>query len=105
MSVRNIGELIPDDLFDKIFEYGVSDPKANVLPLRQLRGQGPFVARTYMAKMGGIRDRPQRGGRRELGVVLSARDLSPRGKIRSFRIVGTTENIRVAAWLPAQAAV
>lgn len=51
VSVRNIGEPIPDDLFDKIFEYGVSDPKAE--NTSATRGQGLFVARTYMAKMGG----------------------------------------------------
>ncbi len=54
VSVRNIGEPIPDDLFDKIFEYGVSDPKAKRTPATSAtRGQGLFVARTYMAKMGG----------------------------------------------------
>ena len=51
VSVRNIGEPIPDELFDKIFEYGVSDPKAE--NSSATRGQGLFVAKTYMAKMGG----------------------------------------------------
>ena len=43
-----------------IFEYGVSDPGASVgadrdenNPDRGHRGQGLFVAKTYMAKMGG----------------------------------------------------
>ncbi len=51
VRVRNIGETIPDDLFDKIFEYGVSDQKGEATSA--MRGQGLFVARTYMAKMGG----------------------------------------------------
>ncbi len=51
VSVRNVGEPIPDELFDRIFEYGVSDPKAE--STSATRGQGLFVAKTYMAKMGG----------------------------------------------------
>ena len=51
VHIRNIGETISDDLFDKIFEYGVSDPKAE--NTSATRGQGLFVAKTYMAKMGG----------------------------------------------------
>ena len=51
VRVRNVGEKIPDELFDKIFEYGVSDHKAE--NTAATRGQGLFVAKTYMAKMGG----------------------------------------------------
>ena len=51
VQVRNVGERISADLFDKIFEYGVSDPKA--ADTSATRGQGLFVAKTYMAKMGG----------------------------------------------------
>jgi signal transduction histidine kinase len=51
VCVRNVGEPIPDELFDRIFEYGVSDPKAE--STSATRGQGLFVAKTYMAKMGG----------------------------------------------------
>ena len=51
VRVRNIGNAIPNELFDKIFEYGVSDPKAE--NTSATRGQGLFVAKTYMAKMGG----------------------------------------------------
>ena len=51
VSIRNHGEPIADELIDRIFEYGVSDqPDAAALGHR---GQGLFVARTYMAKMGG----------------------------------------------------
>lgn len=51
VSIFNQGPQIPDELIDKIFEYGVSDQadagaKGN-------RGQGLFVAKTYMAKMAG----------------------------------------------------
>jgi signal transduction histidine kinase len=51
VRVHNVGEPIHPDLFDKIFEYGVSDPKSSVSAAT--RGQGLFVAKTYMAKMGG----------------------------------------------------
>lgn len=56
VRVHNAGEPIAAELFDRIFEYGVSDPR----PAHEgegataaTRGQGLFVARTYMAKMGG----------------------------------------------------
>ena len=51
VHIRNIGVTIADELFDKIFEYGVSDPKAE--NTAGTRGQGLFVAKTYMAKIGG----------------------------------------------------
>jgi signal transduction histidine kinase len=59
--LHNEGAPIPDALLDRIFEYGVSETAAAVddancvhgpSTLAQ-RGQGLFVARTYMAKMGG----------------------------------------------------
>ena len=51
VSIRNHGEPIAAELVDRIFEHGVSDqPDAAALGHR---GQGLFVARTYMAKMGG----------------------------------------------------
>ncbi|HSI60075.1 MAG TPA: HAMP domain-containing sensor histidine kinase [Ideonella sp.] len=51
VTLHNQGEPIPAELIDTIFEYGVSDqPDAAALGHR---GQGLFVARTYMAKMGG----------------------------------------------------
>jgi len=51
VSITNHGPRIPEELLSRIFEYGVSgqangDAAGN-------RGQGLFVARTYMAKMGG----------------------------------------------------
>lgn len=51
VCIHNCGPAIPEDMLDKIFEYGVSelaDSAAN-----GNRGQGLFVAKTYMAKMGG----------------------------------------------------
>jgi len=63
--VHNAGEPIPAELFDRIFEYGVSDPKANggSDDTSSTRGQGLFVARTYMAKMGGtVTARNEDGG-------------------------------------------
>ena len=38
-------------MIDKIFEYGVSDQPESAAAGN--RGQGLFVAKTYMAKMGG----------------------------------------------------
>ncbi|WAC74375.1 HAMP domain-containing sensor histidine kinase [Roseateles sp. SL47] len=51
LSIRNQGPQIDPALLDKIFEYGVSDvePQAN----GERRGQGLFVAKTYLAKMDG----------------------------------------------------
>ena len=48
LAIHNQGESIAPELIDKVFEYGVSgqDEGAN-------RGQGLFVVKTYMAKMGG----------------------------------------------------
>lgn len=46
ISIHNHGPQISPDMLSKIFEYGVSEQPGN-------RGQGLFVAKTYMAKMGG----------------------------------------------------
>ena len=48
---HNQGSPIPAELLGKIFEYGVSS-QADTAALGS-RGQGLFVAKTYMAKMGG----------------------------------------------------
>lgn len=51
VTISNQGPPIAPGLLDKIFEYGVSDQQeAGALGQR---GQGLFVAKTYMAKMGG----------------------------------------------------
>jgi signal transduction histidine kinase len=58
VELHNEGEAIAGALIDKIFEYGVSGGEdappggAAGSPAPQ-RGQGLFVAKTYMAKMGG----------------------------------------------------
>jgi K+-sensing histidine kinase KdpD len=49
LTVHNQGPAIPVAFLDKIFEYGVSDQPDSAAR----RGQGLFVAKTYMAKMGG----------------------------------------------------
>jgi signal transduction histidine kinase len=51
IAIHNQGPPIDASIVDRIFEYGVSDPHA--VAQREHRGQGLFVARTYMAKMGG----------------------------------------------------
>lgn len=50
-GIHNVGPAIPDALLERIFDYGVSDAPVDDGSGR--RGQGLFVARTYMAKMGG----------------------------------------------------
>ena len=51
VSIHNVGKPIPDELLERIFEYGVSDQIES--GANGNRGQGLFVAKTYMAKMGG----------------------------------------------------
>ena len=53
-----------EDLLERIFELGVSDPTSPTpLGEGEHRGQGLFVAKTYMAKMGGtINARNTEGG-------------------------------------------
>jgi sensor histidine kinase regulating citrate/malate metabolism len=51
LRLHHQGSAIAANMLQKIFEYGVSDqPDATA---QGNRGQGLFVARTYMAKMGG----------------------------------------------------
>lgn len=49
--IHNQGPHIEEDMLNKIFEYGVSDQLES--GANGNRGQGLFVAQTYMAKMGG----------------------------------------------------
>ncbi len=51
VTIHNQGEPIPQGMLEKVFEYGVSDQPDSAA--EGSRGQGLFVARTYMAKMGG----------------------------------------------------
>ncbi|SDY26441.1 Signal transduction histidine kinase [Collimonas sp. OK242] len=51
IAIHNCGPNIAEELIDKIFEYGVSDQLD--AGANGSRGQGLFVAKTYMAKMGG----------------------------------------------------
>jgi signal transduction histidine kinase len=51
MRVHNMGSAIAPEWLDKIFEYGFSGTADRCGEGR--RGQGLFVAKTYMAKMGG----------------------------------------------------
>jgi len=56
VELHNEGDAIPPELIDKIFEYGVSgahESEAATDAHAPQRGQGLFVAKTYMAKMGG----------------------------------------------------
>ncbi|MGV7211639.1 sensor histidine kinase [Oxalobacteraceae bacterium A2-2] len=51
IHIRNQGPHIPVEMLGRIFEYGVSDQADS--GANGNRGQGLFVAKTYMAKMGG----------------------------------------------------
>jgi two-component system OmpR family sensor kinase len=51
LGIHNVGPAIPGEQLERIFDYGVSDAPGADGGGR--RGQGLFVARTYMAKMGG----------------------------------------------------
>jgi signal transduction histidine kinase len=51
LRIRNQGPPIDERLLGRIFEYGVSDAADS--SVGGSRGQGLFVAKTYMAKMGG----------------------------------------------------
>ncbi|MES2152677.1 MAG: HAMP domain-containing sensor histidine kinase [Pseudomonadota bacterium] len=51
IGIFNQGPHIPADMITRIFEYGVSEQPDSAGA--GSRGQGLFVARTYMAKMGG----------------------------------------------------
>jgi signal transduction histidine kinase len=57
VRIRNRGPRIPEPMLDKIFEYGVSDLQGESAGAADAaggrRGQGLFVAKTYLAKMGG----------------------------------------------------
>ena len=60
VTLHNVGEPIGAERLERVFEYGVSDqPDAGALGSR---GQGLFVARTYMAKMGGTIAASNEGG-------------------------------------------
>jgi sensor histidine kinase regulating citrate/malate metabolism len=51
VRIHNVGPPIEPEIFGKIFEYGVSDEHAS--DIQGHRGQDLYVAKTYMAKMGG----------------------------------------------------
>jgi two-component system, OmpR family, sensor kinase len=54
LRIHNQGQPIPADLLPGIFDYGVSGSKtAADDPSHPHRGQGLFVAKSYMGKMGG----------------------------------------------------
>jgi signal transduction histidine kinase len=53
VSIHNCGAPIAPELIDKIFEYGVSGAHDAPANPDGNRGQGLFVAKIYMAKMGG----------------------------------------------------
>ncbi len=50
LHIHNQGPMIANDMLERIFEYGVSESET---PTGERRGQGLFVARSYLAKMDG----------------------------------------------------
>ena len=72
VSIHNVGPQIAEDFIERIFEYGVSDQAE--AGAHGNRGQGLFVARTYMAKMGGtVTARNEDDGVRFVLTLLRAR--------------------------------
>ena len=54
VKIHNIGPAVAPEWMEKIFEYGFSGaPGVTQTTAEGRRGQGLFVAKTYMAKMGG----------------------------------------------------
>ena len=51
IDIHNQGSTIARDMLECIFDYGVSEPGPEQTPGQ--RGQGLYVAKTYLAKMGG----------------------------------------------------
>ena len=73
IGIHNQGANIPADMLDKVFEYGVSDQAES--GAHGNRGQGLFVARTYMAKMGGtIEARNEENGVTFIMSLLRAKE-------------------------------
>lgn len=68
VGIHNRGPAIPEELIERIFDYGVSAAGAAEADGR--RGQGLFVARTYMAKMGGAVRCANRDGGVRFELVL-----------------------------------
>jgi signal transduction histidine kinase len=66
VRIHNCGSSIEPAMLGKIFEYGVSDHGAGAQ-----RGQGLFVARTYMAKMGGTIEAANVGDGVEFRLTLA----------------------------------
>jgi two-component system OmpR family sensor kinase len=63
VRIHNAGPSVDEALLERMFEYGVRDGDAGSAEAQGRRGQGLFVARTYMAKMGGsVRARNEDGG-------------------------------------------
>jgi two-component system, OmpR family, sensor kinase len=52
-AIHNTGAPIEGALLERIFEYGVSSSGGDAASDTARRGQGLFVVRTYMGKMGG----------------------------------------------------
>lgn len=75
LTIHNQGPQIDPAFLEQIFEYGVSNPTAPSALKNEHRGQGLFVARTYMAKMGGRiwAENTQDGARMVLSLELAGR--------------------------------
>jgi signal transduction histidine kinase len=76
-TIHNLGSTIEPGLLDQIFELGVSGPdgpqddgNGNGNGIDSHRGQGLFVARTYMTKMGGTVHARNTGDGVEFRLIL-----------------------------------
>jgi signal transduction histidine kinase len=66
IAIHNVGPQIAEALLERIFDYGYSEAGDSKGADDGRRGQGLFVARTYMAKMGGT----VQAANRDDGVVF-----------------------------------
>jgi two-component system, OmpR family, sensor kinase len=75
-AIHNTGEPIEGALLERVFEYGVSSGGDTASDAAR-RGQGLFVARTYMGKMGGTIEARNEGDGVTLRLTLARSSTAP----------------------------
>jgi two-component system, OmpR family, sensor kinase len=77
VAIHNTGAPIEAALLERVFEYGVSSGGDDTGADAVRRGQGLFVARTYMGKMGGAIEARNVGDGVTLRLTLARSALAP----------------------------